>query len=97
MEKYLQHGLTREEDNILGGFGHDLNEEGLPTDRVRLSQFDIPGNQINDVYKAARSLRRKGLLYIDRDTSGNEVYHLSTKGKALWKIRAKEEEEGPKK
>jgi hypothetical protein len=93
MKKYLKHNLTREEDNVLGAFGHDLDSEGLPHDRVRLSQFDIPEHKINDVYAAARSLRAKGLLYIDNDTLGQEVYHLTVKGKQLWKIRAKEEEE----
>ena len=93
MEKYTKHGLTRDQDNILGAFGHTLDELGHPTDRVHLDMLDVPPFQRTELEKAAKQLVSKKLLYVDYDEHENEMYNLTLKGKRLWKIRAKEEEE----
>jgi hypothetical protein len=85
MEKYQQHGLTREEDNVLGAFGTDQRE-------VKLDQFDLSTQEVSKVHDAARTLRSKGFLSISTNKFGEEVYALTPKGLALWKIRFKEEE-----
>jgi len=95
MEKYEKHGLTRMEDNILGAFGHLLAEEGKPTDFVHPDMIDVPPHKRPDLIKAVQELVRRGYLRPTKDNFGNEIYYLTPKGNALWKVRAKEEEEGP--
>ncbi len=94
-EKYLKHKLTLAQDCILGGFGYALDELGHPTDRVHLDMFDIESVQRIEIETAAKQLVSKGLLYTDLDKYGNEMYNLTSKGKALWKIRSQEELESP--
>lgn len=80
MEKYLQHGLSRQEDDILGAFG-----EGFDYDEIEARSFSP------EYRRAFASLVRKGLLTRKFDENENITYVLTRKGKALWKVRAKEE------
>lgn len=84
MEKYIQHGLTRLEDNLLGAFSMDPKN-----DEIELNMFTLEHRQ------AFNSLVRKGLL--ERRIQKDETikYVPTPKGKKLWRIRAKEEEESP--
>ncbi len=79
---YEQHGLTREEDNVLGGIG---TQEGQP-DSSTADDFSDPEMAL----RGAQSLEQKGLLYFDED---NETMRLTPKGLRLWHIRAREEED----
>ncbi len=94
-EKYLKHQLTLIQDRILGGFGNALDELGHPTDKVHLDMFDIESVQRLEFETAAKQLVLKGLLYMDLDRYENETYNLTSKGKALWKIRYQKESESP--
>ena len=85
MEKYLQHGLTRIQDNILGAFG----EDDL-SDTLTLNQYPI---EYKSVFK---ELIKKGLLESHIRDDETIEYRLTPAGKKLWKIRAKEEEESPR-
>jgi hypothetical protein len=84
MEKYEKHGLTLKQDNILGAFGE-------PETLEELDPYSYPA-EWKSVFK---ELIRKGLLESHIRNDDTVVYRLTPKGKALWKIRATEEEEGP--
>jgi len=92
-EKYLKHGLTRNQDNILGAFGTALSDSGYPTDRVHLDMLDVLPVKRSELEEATKQLVSKKLLYVDYDEHGNEMYNLTITGKRLWKIRANEEDE----
>lgn len=86
MKKYEQHGLTCLEDTILGAYG--------TTDNIDLEELTT--NRFTPAHRQAfASLIRKGLLKRKFDENENVTYLLTPTGKALYKTRAKEEEEGP--
>ena len=82
MEKYEQHGLTRLEDDILGGFGLSGSVEEEELNLVGLSATSRD---------AARSLLAKGLLTRQLRDDDSVVYKLTPKGTKLWHIRSEEE------
>jgi len=85
MEKYQQHGLTREEDDILGAFGRDdISQETFPLEHFAGTHLE-----------ALKSLVRKGLFRATISEGLSIQLKLTRKGVALWRIRAKEEEGEP--
>jgi len=84
MEQYEEHGLTRQEDDIIGSFGEseDFEEVG--------AQAFTPEH-----LKAFSSLVRKGLLDRKHDENENVTYVLTPKGQRLWNTRAHEETSSP--
>ena len=81
MEKYEKHGLTREEDDLLGAFGRGDTAEAFP-----LEYF--AGNHL----EALRSLVKKGLLEAVTKNFIIEI-KLTPKGLKLWHTRSAEEAE----
>jgi len=85
MEKYKQHNLTREEDDILGAFGReDIGEETFPIEHFAGTHLE-----------ALKSLVRKGLFKATVTEGLSVQLKLTPKGVRLWRTRANEEEEGP--
>jgi len=94
MEKYIRHGLTKWQDRILGAFGR----KDIETDIVHpdMLQYDSRNPaEVTKIKEAFKQLVEKGYLDAIHDEHDNIVYRLTLAGKKLWKIRAKEEEEGP--
>ena len=87
MNKYERHGLTRAEDDILGTFGED--SEGNITGDV--TNESITPEQ-RDVIKG---MIRKGLLESRMRADFGVDFHLTPKGKALYRTRSTEEGESP--
>jgi len=83
MENYEMHGLTRDQDDVLGGLESPAEEEEL-----------VPGNFSDKQRLAIKQLFLKGLL--DRRILENDtvVYYLTPKGKKLHNIRTEEESTG---
>lgn len=78
---YQQHGLSREEDNVLGSYGED--------------DLDIAYEDLKGFAAVSESMlsvmREKGLMYVEGD---EDKHYLTEEGKRLWKVRADEELKG---
>ena len=84
MKKYEQHGLTRTQDDVLGGFGDDEEND------VILNYSITPEKR-----EAIKQLIAKGLLEAHMREDFSAEFRLTPKGKKLWRIRSEEESEGP--
>ena len=84
MEKYEQHGLTRAQDDILGGFGDSDELESI-------SDYSITPNQ----REVIKQLISKSLLETHMREDFSIEFRLTPKGKRLWHIRYLEESGPP--
>ena len=84
MEKYEQHGLTRAQDDILGGFGDAGPLESISNYSITPEQRVIIKQMIN-----------MGLLESHMLEDFSVEFRLTPKGRKLWHIRNTEESEGP--
>lgn len=85
---YEDHGLTREEDGILGAFGQEANlqEEVLTLDYLQRSYPYSARTQ-----DAVKSLLKRGLLHATISKELGIELGLTRKGIQLWNIRSQEE------
>ena len=88
MNKYERHGLTRAEDDILGGFGVSTDMAGDPNDTIRLESLT------SEQHDVVRGLIRRNLLETHVLEDLSVEVRLTPTGKALHRVRSKEEEEG---
>jgi len=84
MEKYEQHGLSRAQDDILGGFGlaEEEAQDTLRNDSITPEQRE-----------AVKQLVQKGLLESHMRDDFSVEFRLTPKGKRLWNVRNEEEAE----
>lgn len=85
--KYLQYGLTRDQDQLLGAFGEN--------DRWSLTLEGLWWNRDVNPHTVANQLEAKGLLKSNMQDDGTFLYTLTPRGKELWNARNQEELEGP--
>jgi len=86
MEKYEQHGLTKAEDDVLGGFGTTTD---VPREERSDREF-TPEHR-----KAAKTLVLRKLLTRSLKDDDSIVYSLTSKGLKLWHERSEEEAQSP--
>jgi len=84
MEKYEQHGLTRAQDDILGGFGDSDELDSISNYSITPEQREV-----------VKQLIKRGLLESHMLEDFSAEFRLTPKGKKLWRIRHEEESEGP--